>query len=518
MRPSFPMLVMVLLVSAAGPRIRAGQATGAPSSPAEANSSLIVSLLVESHDLDQQVPLPVHLYLLNRQINGILHVSGEQGTALTRQWANEMFTLAAKTKEPMRSSYQGGALNILATVDPSSAVELLRMAPPDEKAPPSPRSVLAGLVFSSIASSGGESALPLIEQQAAELGATGQYPYGAVAAAANQAVSKDNPQRAEEVRRAVFERAFARYSQSGPSFPNDYEFGAMLQMMSGALPFDVIQPALRLFVKKLQAADTGKYRYQAHVTGRDGQNFQTYNAVDAVILHFGRLILRDPELVQELEASRPEVEAPLECYRAGACQGGSFGHADLVPQDRVPDPEAEARDAVLRFSHSNPDVAISQVESMPPDEKQAAAELDLVRGIAARRPDQAAELLNKAQNAMGSDDARKQLNIISAQVSIAAAQNRQEDLQQLLQRGFQLAGPLVGEPLAPNGPPFLPGLPPMVQIGLKNYPDMTIEFLKNLPAVRMKAELLLAAVGVLEARARVPVSSRAQPPVSAAKQ
>ncbi len=80
-------------------------------------------------------------------------------------------------------------------------------------------------------------------------------------------------------------------------------------------------------------------------------------------------------------------------------------------------------------------------------------------------------MIDNAQSAGGSEDNRKQLNVISARVSVAAAQNQQEQLRQLLQRGFELAGPLVAESPTPGTPPFIPGLAPMVQIGMQNYPD-----------------------------------------------
>lgn len=93
-------------------------------------------------------------------------------------------------------------------------------------------------------------------------------------------------------------------------------------------------------------------------------------------------------------------------------------------------------------------------------------------------------MIDKAQGTGGSEDNRKQLNFISAQVSVAAAENPQEHY-------------------------F--GLAPMVQIAVHNYPDMTVDFLTNLPAVRMKADLLKTAAAALQLPAKLPVCSPAQP-------
>ena len=121
------------------------------------------------------------------------------------------------------------------------------------------------------------------------------------------------------------------------------------------------------------------------------------------------------------------------------------------------------------FRTQNPDVVISKVESLPYNDKRAATELDVIRGVAGDRPQEAAQLIDKAQSANGSDDNRKQLNIISAQASVAAAQNQQEQLRLLLQRGFDLAGPLVAEPKAPGALPHIPGLAPMVQLAALQF-------------------------------------------------
>ncbi len=300
-------LFILIIVSAAGLGSRESQAgPNATPSPVETKNSLIVSLLEQSHDLDQQFSLAIRLDLLLRQANMVWGVPEDAGRDLARQWANELFTLAAQTKQPGRSHLQGSALRILVRLEPDRALELLRVPQLDETGLPSPKSELARQVFDSIVRSGGESVLPLLEQEAEQMGMHGQYPYAALASAANDAVVKDwrdNRQHAIEVLRSIFEPAFARYSQSPPDYPNDYEFGEMLRVLSGGLPFETIQPALRKFVKNLLATDTNKYHYQAHVFSRTGEDLQTNDAADAAIMWFGQIINRDPELVQQLEAA-----------------------------------------------------------------------------------------------------------------------------------------------------------------------------------------------------------------------
>ncbi len=486
----------------------ANQNTAPASSRSDANNDLIVSLLEQSHNLDQQFGLAVHLDLLARQTSMISRILGDRSRDLARQWANELFSDAAQTKQPRRSNLQGSALTILARLDPQHALELLHTAQLEETGPPSPKMQLAGVAFNSLIESGGESALPLIEQEADQLGAQGQYPYAALGRATYYAVSKefrDNRQHATDVLRSVFEPAFARYSQGPPNFSSDYEFGEMLRVMAGAPPIDATQPALRALVKNLLAVDTNKYHYQARAVSPDGEDFHPENAGDAAILWFAQLINRDPQLVQEVETARPGLQSALECFKANRCRGMMFGRGgQQSPRAVVPDPQAETREAAVRFSLMDPEAAIAKVGTLSDSDIRTESELNLARRLARSHPDQAAQLTSGAQSTPADDDPRKQLNVISAQVSIAAAQNQQQQLLQLLQRGFELAGPLVAQPLPPGAPPFIPGLPPMIQIAIQNYPDMTVKFLEGLPPERMKAELLIGAAAALQMPQRLP--------------
>lgn len=168
-----------------------------------------------------------------------------------------------------------------------------------------------------------------------------------------QAVSKDwvnNRQHAIEVLESVLELAFAKYSRTPQEYASNYEFGEMLNVLAGGLPFEVVKPALLLFVKNLLATDTDKYRFEAHAFTRDGQDIEANNAIDAAIVRFGLLINRDPEVVQELESARPEVQTALELSKAGRVSGGRFGAAAQAHNTRVPDTDGETR-AAASFTH-----------------------------------------------------------------------------------------------------------------------------------------------------------------------
>lgn len=102
----------------------------------------------------------------------------------------------------------------------------------------------------------GASALSVLEQEADRLGTQGYYPYAALGYAAMQSTTKywgNDNQHAILILQSVFEPTFTRYSQNPHRYYDDFEFGQMLQVLAGGLPFDSVQPALRGLVKNLLA-------------------------------------------------------------------------------------------------------------------------------------------------------------------------------------------------------------------------------------------------------------------------
>jgi hypothetical protein len=399
---------------------------------------------------------------------------------------------------------------MMAQLDPNRALALLQGAQLEGSGAPSPKMQLAQRVFGIVVERDGIKALPLLEQEAEQMGAKGEYPYAALGRAASQAVAKDwhdNPKHAVEVLRSVFEPAFARYSATPQNYPSNYDFGQMLQVLAGGLPFEMVKPALRAFVNNLLATDISQYKYQGHLYTADGQDFKADNAIDAALLFFGPLINRDPELAHELESTRPELQTTLERVKTGGFSG-SFGRAGEIQNPHVPDPDAETRAAALRLAHGDPDLAIAKAEQVSDSDKRTATKLDVARGMAGEHPERAAQLIGETQTTGQAGNAEMQLNVISAQVSVAAAQDQREELRQLLERAFGLANQLVSESQTPWGMQLYQRFIPLVQIGMQNDPDLATAFVQGLSPARLKAELLLSAADALEMPMRLPFGSR----------
>jgi hypothetical protein len=473
-----------------------------------------VDLLQQSHNLSQQLPVSMRLMnLLPRQAEMVSRLRPDLG----QEWANELFTLAAQAKGAQRSIAQNAAMRILIRLNPDRALESLHSLNIEEPVPKwatsPPEMQLVQEAFDALAKRDGASALPLLQQEAERLGVQGHYPYAALGFATMSTTLKDwghDNERAIGVLRSVFEPAFARYSQNAHNYGDDVEFGKMLQVLAGGLPIDSVKPALRLLVKNLLATETSKYQFEAEVYTSDGQTAKMHNAIDATILFFGTLINRDPELAEQLKSTRPEVQTALEYAKDGRQRSLRFGAVGEPRNMQSVDPGAETRMDAVRLSHINPEAAITMAEQLPDDDKRASTMLEVARGIAGDYPERAAELIAESQNGNKPTDDQLQLNLISAQAFVAAAESKKGDLDELLQRGFESANRILLEQQRTGAIQIVAGLGPLVQIGIQNDPNLTVTFIESLSPSYLKAELLLGAASAVSMRRSLPFSSRPQ--------
>jgi hypothetical protein len=411
------------------------------------------------------------------------------------EWANELFTLSSQAPGAARSYSQDTAITILARLDPSRALELLH-GMSFEEPETGQKSLLPNMqpveqVFLLLIARDGLSAFPVLEQEAERLGIQGHYPYAALGQAAMQAVSKEwasNKPHAVEVVQAVFEREVARYSQdTRRTYFDDLEFGNMLQVVAGGLPTESVQPAVRMLVKNLLGADANKYQYEAKVHTNAGKTGTVINGIDAAILRFGALINRiDPELAQKLESTRPELGSTLEYANGGRQRMSMFGPNQQYTRLRHPD--AETRMDALRLSHVNAEAAIAKVEQLPQNQKRDAL-LEVARSIAGDDPDRATELLGQVQLADNAPNEELQLSLISTRLCIAAAQDKKDELHELLQSGFALANRIISQQLRDGHVGVVAGLGELVQIGIQHDQYATTAFVQNLPPSDVRGSL-----------------------------
>jgi hypothetical protein len=471
-------------------------------------SETIVALVQQSHDLNYQLSSDSRAQLLNRQIGMVARRNPE----IARKWIDELFALSFEQKQATQvMAIQQEAINALAQFDPDRALDMLnRMSTPaptkrsQNAGTPSYKSIAATRIFAAIAHRDGLDAIPVLEQEAERLSYEGTYSYSAIAAAANDAVLKESGrdhERAVSLIKPVFERAFARYSNRPENYEDNYAFGDMLIQMGGWLPKEVIRPALELLVKNLLATDVNAYQVQAQMLSCDGREVKADNAIDSALLRLASLMDRvDPEMSHQLGENRPALRLAVEEVRAGCERSLKFG-PKLPPTARPQNPNLQLQADAAQFSNINSDAAVAKAEQISDEKLRTNTLLHIAGEIAGNDPERAKKLITDAQTNTKNGDPRTQLNLITAQVSLAAAQNTMDDLRELLQRGFDLA--LRG------GGPVAVSAGPLVELGMQNDPDTTMAFVQNLPPSVAKAELLMAAASALEIP-KLPFSSRPQ--------
>jgi hypothetical protein len=477
-------------------------------SASDANTA--IRLALQSHDLDQLLRLPVRLEMLGRQAELVCQLDADLG----RAWADELFTLSLEAKGNQKLRGQSQALRILIRLNPDRALERLHelsMDDPEATSAASPAVTgLAHQVFGILAERDGETALPVLQQEAERLGRQGYYPYAALGYTVMQTTNKywgsDN-ERAIRILEPVLDAAFARYMRGPRTYRDDCEFGRMLEVLAGGLPFASVQPALRALAKNLLATNVNEYHFRAALHTANGEMVTMDNAIDAAILHLGSLFNRDSELTHELEASRPELQKALESLKEGQHGSISFGPAG-TPQNRQTARNYQAYMDAVGLSYTNPAEAISRAEALP-DEQRTRALLQIARGTASSNPERAAALINEIQQESKPMDEETSLDFLSARASVAAAQNNDRALHELLEQGFAVANRVIQEQQR-TGEIRLVMLTPLVYIGTRNDPDLTIPFVESLPPSQLKADVLLAAASALVAKTHMTPASTPQ--------
>jgi hypothetical protein len=454
-------------------------------------SATIISLVQQSHDLNSKSDVNSQVYLLERQITLILRRNPE----LARQWIDELFALSFEQRKgsPVVVTQQM-AITDLSQIDPDAALNLLnRMSTTNanqKQAMISAKSAAASPIFAALIARDGVNALPVVEHETELLAIDDTYPYGALGAAANAAAMKDwrsNRDRAVSLIQATFERAFARYRDRPASYSEDYAFGDMLIHLGGSLPNEVLRPALDLLVHNLLMTDTKAYQVQAQMFACDGREVKADNAIDAVLLRLASLMNRvEPELAQQLQTGRPALRSAIEETTAGCQRALKIGPN---PQNtRLRNPNVQLQADAMQFEHINTDAAIAKAQQITDENLRVQTLLRIAGDIADHEPQRAAKLITEAKTNVKSGDVRTQLSLITSEASVAATEKKNDDVRELLQRGFEIAMTDHVEG----------GLGPLLQIAMENDPSFAMMFLQNLAPSPEKAQLLVDAASALD--------------------
>ena len=134
----------------------------------------------------------------------------------------------------------------------------------------------------------------------------------------------------------------------------------------------------------------------------------------------------------------------------------------------------------MQFEHINTDAAIAKAQQITDENLRVQTLLRIAGDIADHEPQRAAKLITEAKTNVKSGDVRTQLSLITSEASVAAAEKKNDDVRELLQRGFEIAMTDHVEG----------GLGPLLQIAMM--------FLQNLAPSPEKAQLLVDAASALD--------------------
>ena len=99
----------VLVTTLSQAQERNPQSSGSAALSTNSARTTIVSLLQQSHDLGQQLPVSMRLNMLRRQVLMVSKLRSDLG----REWANELFTLSFQAKDGHRAVAQETAMSVL---------------------------------------------------------------------------------------------------------------------------------------------------------------------------------------------------------------------------------------------------------------------------------------------------------------------------------------------------------------------------------------------------------------------
>jgi hypothetical protein len=474
------------------------QASASQHAPANTATPTIVNLLRESHDVARQLSTEDRLHLLAMQTRMVSALNSDLG----KEWASELLLLdtQANRKNPYYSLL---AIGILIKLDPDHPLEPLDRLNWEETglplSPYRPNMLVVHRAFDVLAERDGLNALPLLEQESARLAFQGHYPYSALGYAAMQSVSKDwgnDNQQAIRVLQSVFEPAYENYSRNRRDYFDDIEFGDMLGVLSGGLPADSVRPALTLLVENLLGTNTQKVRFQVRIYTNDGKIVRSDNAIDAALLHFGNLICRvNPDLARQLATTRPDLAA-LESTKDGLRRSEVFGSSPSSAP--APHDDTAVQLDAIRLSGVNADSAVAKAGEVQDSALRDATKLEVARGVSRKDPAKAAQLIEEVQESSPTPDKETQLNLISAQADLAARQGKSDELRQLIQQAFALAGQIISDQQNTDALRDKPPLGHLSQIAMQTNPDLLLAFVGSLPPSYMKADMLLGAAASLQ--------------------
>jgi hypothetical protein len=270
-------------------------------------------LLNRSYDLNEQLSDSEQLYYLTELTRASVGIAAPDKT---EEWCRRLFRVASEVRSlQIRAAGEKNALIPLASIKPAMAMQLLfevefSRASPGELLLEDVRSDAAEAIFSHFWNHFQVNGLPEIENAARYLGATGQYPYHAMANIIEELAKAQSPEMRVKAN-GIFAEALGFYSHETGFSNRDEEFLHLLRSEGLAIvDADLVVQALRLFTDRLIEQGTmGQASYYAEIHTSDGAAIPFTERNRAFLFLVEPVIHRfDAKFARELTWKYPELQ------------------------------------------------------------------------------------------------------------------------------------------------------------------------------------------------------------------
>lgn len=470
--------------------------------------ALAETLLTRAYSLTKQTSESEKAYILAR----LAEASSKSHPQKSKEWADETFSVTAGLPNDMqRSQNEIAALQALSENDPDHALELMSKmeAPRNRDGEPVPdiRAGVATMLFQRYWQKKGINGLDTLTAAARQMGEAGAYPYMAIGMLTRM-VKRNNPDKARELVNEGLSY-FNRRQTGGIS--ND-QFAMFLRQNREDIPAPLLKDLLEKLVAQALATkdDAGTSMVLATEKGTAAK----LNSAASVLLFQLMPMIRetDPEWATKLETQYQELRAAAEIARSGEQRmmvtrtvGGTTG-GGAPPRAMMDEMQAMEIDDL---STRDPQRALKMNAELTDPAIRAASGARLAASISKSDPEQAAELLKKAKEAIA--EAKEPADKLRILVGLAQAQAAMSDkaaFEVTLQTGYTLGEELFRKGLDknPTAPVFTqPGFDAMSRLTMSAVRVDYAGTMSRIDAVRsplLQALLLIQAAEGLDPDAR----------------
>lgn len=428
----------------------------------------------------------------------------------SKEWANETFAVTANLPNDMqRSQTEITALQALSENDPEHALELLaKMETPrnrDGQLVPELRAGITTMLFQRVWTKKGLDGLDSLTATARQMGESEAYPYMAMGMLIRQVKRRDADKGKELLNEAL--TYFNRRQTGGAG--ND-QFAMFLRQNREDIPTPLLKDLLeKLVTQALATKDEGTT--QMVLANEKGVAAKINNAASILLFQLMPMIRElDPDRAKQLEAKYQELRAVADLARSGEQRvmmtRGVGGSGGAPPRAMMEEMQAMEID---ELSAEDPQRALKMNAELTDPSVRAASGARLAATLVRSNPEQAAELLKKAKEAVA--EAKKPADKLRILVGLAQAQAMMEEkaaFETTLQAGYTLGEELFRKGVDKNPTANIfsqPGFDAMSRLTMSSVRVDYAATMARIDAVRspaLQALLLITAAEGLDPDAR----------------